>query len=107
MQWNVFFHNYNKNEIEQYNIFNHYSFRYEVKQLIKKYKDKDTFTEKLRKELAYYFLSKCEWEVIVSPWIGKKESCEAKIDVYNQVMLNWDIFADYVWNNKEELLDNE
>ena len=107
MQWNVFFHNYNKNEIEQYNIFNHSSFRYEVKQLVKKYKDKDTFTEKLRKELAYYFLSKCEWEVIVSPWIGKKESCEAKIDVYNQVMLNWDIFADYVWNNKEELLDNE
>ena len=107
MQWNVFFHNYNKNEIEQYNIFNHSSFRYEVKQLIKKYKDKDTFIDQLKIELAYYFWSKCEWEVIISPWVGKKEPCKAKIDVYDQVMLNWDIFANYVWENKEELLKNE
>lgn len=107
MKWNVYFHNYNKNEIESYNIFNHSCFTYEVKQLIKKYKDKNTFTEKLRIELAYYFWSKCEWEVIISPWVGRKEPCEEKIDVYDQVMLNWDIFVDYVWNNKKELLKHE
>lgn len=107
MKWNVYFHNYNKNEIEPYNIFNHSCFTYEVKQAIKKYKDKDTFAEKLKIKLAYYFWSKCEWEIIISPWIGKKESCNEKIDVYDQVMLNWDIFVDYVWNNKKELLKNE
>ena len=107
MQWNVFFHNYNTNEIEPYNIFKHSCFRHEVKQLIKKYKDKDEFIDQLKRELAYYFWSKCEWEVIISPWVGRKEPCKEKIDVYDQVMLNWDIFANYVWDNKKELLKNE
>ena len=107
MKWNVYIHNYNKNKIESYNIFDHSGFKYEVKQAIKKYKDKDTFIDKLKIELAYYFYCKCEWEIIISPWIGKKESCEAKIDVFDQVMINWDIFANYVWENRNELLNME
>jgi len=26
-----------------------------------------------------------------------------KIDVYEQVMNNWDVFIDYLWNNRKEL----
>ena len=107
MKWNVFIHNFNKNEIEEYNIFNHHCFTHEVKQAVKKYKDKNDFLDKLKSELRYYFWSKCEWEVIISPWVGRKEPCEEKIDVYNQVMLNWDVFADYVWENRNELLKKE
>ena len=107
MKWNVYIHNYNKNKIESYNIFDHSGFTYEIKQAIKKYKDKDTFIEKLKSELMYYFWSKCEWEIIISPWVGRKEPCDSKIDVYDQVMINWDIFADYVWENKNKLLNNE
>ena len=107
MKWNVYFHNYNKNKIEVYNIFNHSCFTYEVKQAIKKYKDKDSFVDKLKSELRYFFWSKCEWEVIVSPWVGRKESCDEKIDVYDQVMMNWNIFADYVWENRNKLLKIE
>lgn len=107
MQWNVYIHNYNKNKMEPYNIFDHSGFKYEVKQAVKKYKDKDAFIDKLRIELSYYFWSKCEWEVIITPWIGKKESCETKIDVFDQVMINWDIFSNYVWENRNKLLNNE
>ena len=103
----VYFHNYNKNKIEEYNIFDHSRFTYEVKQAIKKYKDKDSFIDKLKSELRYYFWSKCEWEIIISPWVGRKESCNAKIDVYDQVMLNWNVFADYVWENRNKLLKIE
>ena len=107
MKWNVYFHNFNKNEIEVYNIFNHSCFTYEVKQAVKKYKDKDTFIKQLKSELYYYFGGKCEWEIIISPWIGRKETCEEKIDVYNQVMNNWNVFADYVWEHRKELLQSE
>lgn len=107
MKWNVYFHNFNKNEIEVYNIFDHSCFTYEIKQAVKKYKDKDSFIDKLKSELRYYFWSKCEWEVIISPWIGRKESCNEKIDVFDQVMMNWNIFADYVWENRNELLKCE
>ena len=107
MRWNVYIHSFNKNEMEPYNIFNHSGFTYEVKQAIKKYKDKDTFIEKLKYEVMYYFWNKCQWEIIVSPWVGKKESCNEKIDVFDQIMMNWDIFADYVWENIKELSDKE
>jgi len=30
-----------------------------------------------------------------------------KIDVYEQVMNNWDIFIDYLWNNRKELKARE
>lgn len=33
-------------------------------------------------------------------WIKYKQR---KIDIYDQVMNNWDIFIDYLWNNRKEL----
>lgn len=51
----------------------------------------------------YYYWAKCEWEVIISPWIAQHNDNEIKVDVYWQVMNNWDIFLDYVWNNKKKL----
>lgn len=32
---------------------------------------------------------------------------EAKIDIYDQVMFEWDKFVDYVWDNKKRLLKYE
>lgn len=29
--------------------------------------------------------------------------CDEKIDVYDQVMNNWDIFIDYLWDHRDEL----
>ena len=44
----------------------------------------------------YYMWSKSEYEIIVSPWVGRAE--DIKIDVYSQVHMNWDRFVDYVWS---------
>ena len=49
----------------------------------------------------YYFWSKCEWEIILSDWPPSDTFCKEKIDVFDQVMLNWDIFVDYIWNNRQ------
>ena len=103
MKWNVYYYNINRQKIESYNIFEHGSFAHYVKEAIKKYKEKESFTEQLKRELQYYFWSKAEWEIIITPWCGNKSPDEIKIDVYDQVMLNWEIFVDYVWNNREAL----
>ena len=66
----------------------------------KKHKTKEAFAEALRRSLMYYFWSKCEWEVLISPWCGSKKNETIKVDVYWQVMNNWDHFLDYVWNAK-------
>ena len=103
MEWYVIYHNFNKNKIEKYNIFDHYSFAKACKENAKKNsKDKAAFAEELLSSLMYYFWSKCEWEVIVSAWPPKEDS-EKKIDVHDQVMLNWNLFVDYCWEHKAEL----
>ena len=100
--WNVFYHDMNRNEIKTFNVFQHGGFREDIQKHFKKYKDKTVFTEELRRSLFYYFCSKCEWEVIIAPWCGGKGTEDIKVDVYWQVMNNWEIFLDYVWNSKRK-----
>lgn len=107
MKWIVYYHDINSDKMSTYNIFEHGSFRKYVKEVVEEYKDKDEFAKQLKSELRYYFWSKAEWEIILSPWVGGKNTRELKIDVYDQVMNNWDIFVDYVWENREELLKDE
>ena len=107
MIWNVYYYNFNKNEIEVYNIFEHGSFMEYLKKAYHECKSKDEFAERLKSELRYFYWSKCEWEVLITPWIGRKEPCDLKIDVYDQIMLNWKVFLDYVVNNIEESLREE
>ena len=84
----------------------------------------------MRRHLFYYYRSKCEWEVVITSWVPhitiselnrlneerertlKEHNREPyslyvnpdvgeKIDVYEQVMLNWNLFLDYVWSHKK------
>ena len=104
LEWNVIYGNFNSHEIETFNIFDHVSFRECCAEAAKKYRnDRDAFIEAVRKELMYYYWSKCEWEVIIQHWPPSERLHDKKIDVYDQVRMNWPIFADYVWNHKDEL----
>ena len=99
MHWFVYKDNFNARTIEKYDIFNHYSFDKDVKEIYKRYKnDFNTFSEEIKKSLMYHFWSKCEWEIIISDWPpSTKDKVEEKVDVYDQVMLNWKVFINYVW----------
>lgn len=102
MEWNVYYHNVNKDKIETYNILEHGSFIEDVLNDLNECRHKDDFAEfkrRLQRELRYYFWSKAQWEILLKPWVGSRNKEEVKIDVYDQVMLNFDIFADYVWRN--------
>ena len=100
--WNVVYHDINADRIKVYNIFKHGGFMENLQKHYKKHKTKDAFAEALRRSLMYYFWSKCEWEVLISPWCGSKKDKAIKVDVYWQVMNNWEIFLDYVWYSKHK-----
>jgi len=68
--------------------------------MYKEYKIKEKFADRLDSVMRFYFWSKCEHEVIIAPWVG--DAKEIKIDVYDQLHMNWDKFVDYVWNFKED-----
>lgn len=100
MQWNVYYCDMNTNKIMLFNVFNHYSFRKEVKKLLTECSTIEEFSDKIRNSAMYYFWGKCEWEVIVKSLFARTEENSLKIDIYNQLLLNWDVFIKYVWSYK-------
>lgn len=102
IEWYVYYHDSNAQKIIKWNIFNHGSFKKEVDVLLKEKIDKDDFSEKLKRKVMYYFWSKCEYEIILSLWTGRAD--DIKIDVYDQIMMNFDRFVDYCWSFKSEKL---
>ena len=101
MEWNVFYHDVNAHQIRTLNIFNHDRFSRDVSKYLKECQNKNEFAKKLKSELMYNFWAKAEYEVIITPWCGSRNTEEIKVDIYTQVMNNWNIFLDYVWNSKE------
>lgn len=130
LEYYVYYYNFNSHSIKKFNIFNHGRFLEDVKKDLKKCETKKEFAEELHKDLIYYFWSKAEWEVIITPCISRISISELnrlneerektlkkynrepyslyvnpdiseKIDIYEQVMLNWDLFVDYVWSHKK------
>lgn len=101
-EWNVIVENANRRRIEIYNVLNKY-FLEELKKIYHKTKgNKAEFEECLRGEIMYRYWSKCEWEIIATSMfadtIPDKRFHEEKIDVSDQIFLNWPAFVDYVWN---------
>lgn len=91
-EFNVITENINTNKIEVYNVFNHDLFRAECENAWQEYlidHNIESFKKSVKSSLIYYFWAKCEWEIVVYGW-----SAEEKIDVYDQVVMNWDIFID-------------
>ena len=100
MEWNVYYHDINRKQITTFNIFRHGRFREDVQEYLRKYNDKTEFAENVRRSLSYFFWCKSEYEVLIRAWCGGNGDEEVKIDIYSQVMLNFDKFIDYVWSQK-------
>lgn len=108
LEWKAYYHNWNNNRIVEFNVFDHGSFYDDCKKNARKNNhDFDAFCEQLRKDAMYWFWSKCEWEIVLAPWIRADSTKPIKVDAYEQVMLNWDAFCKYVWEHGAELRRRE
>ena len=137
LQWFVFAEDYNAKKIVTLNVFEGSSrFIDGLLRAKKQYKDDYLkIAEAVRVSLHCAYGSKCEWETIITSWptyvdaeeverlikvkqqdIEKygKFRCtdvglevEYKIDVYTQVMMNWDRFIEYVWNNNRLITEKK
>lgn len=101
LSWMVFCEDVNARRIEPYNIFRHTGFKKECVKAAQTFdKDKDGFSKEIMRWLKYYFWSKCEWEIVLSSWPVDDRTPKEKIDVCDQVLLNFDAFVDYIWERK-------
>ncbi len=101
LEWNVYEEDFNAKKIVVRNVF-HLSWKFNeyLKENFKKNKIKEEFCEQLRRDLQYCYWSKSEHEIIITSW-PPREGVERKVDVYSQVMMNWNQFADYTWKNRK------
>lgn len=98
--WYVFVEDFNGKNIKKFNVFHSHNFIEGCKKTVKQYK-KDKDIEKFEKEIRswamYSFWGKCEYEVVVTGWV--RNEVQKKIDVYEQLMMNWDSFFKYIVDN--------
>lgn len=105
LEWNVYVSDFNAKNIKTHNLFNHGGLVEDLKKNLKKNKDdREAFEAQLRRDLMYWYWSKCEWEIILSHWPPRNCADDLKIDVFDQVWLNKQRFLDYVWENRQELM---
>lgn len=117
--WNAYINDLD--EIKVFNIFNSVTFLRGLIQANKEYKEDKEFICKVRSILSYAFWSKYEYELVITsfpPYINKEEynrlantdiKCYVnvnlktgeKIDIYNQVMINWEAFKLYILSNRK------
>ena len=94
MKWYVILWDFNRDEIEYFNIFQSRSFSDGIRDLLKqKGLTREEFIEAVRHETKYSFWCKCEYEIIVSGVFGDKDK---KVDAYSQLEKNLDILSDYI-----------
>lgn len=101
--WNVYNQNFNTRKIEVVNLFDIFDIDDFIKLFKKRYKNKEqqtveNFKSELKNQLMSRFWSKSEWEVIVTAW-SPDDKVSVKVDVYEQILNNFEVFCDYVWKN--------
>lgn len=109
MVWNVI--DYKKGQLSFYNVFNSCSFRKTVEEELMALppklilslaeesectKVRHYFGKILRTAAIRQFAGRCEYELLISDWPCTNEYLNRKIDVYHQLLANWDRFVDYV-----------
>ena len=103
--WNVYIEDVNTHQIKTFNVFHSYTFNTQCKKVFRKYSKPEQIKileEQIRGWAQYCFWCKCEYEILISGWIHEKT--QKKIDVYDQLMLNWDSFFQYVYDHKAYFL---
>ena len=107
LEWNVFEYDFNYKRIEIFNIFDHYRF---LKDCFYAYNnsngDFNEFQKSIRQNLMYYFWGKFEYEIVLSQFTSV-DPVEKKIDVFEQVMLNYDVFVSKLFEDIEYIIEIE
>nr|DAT76285.1 MAG TPA: hypothetical protein [Caudoviricetes sp.] len=101
MVWYVYIYNINKKSIEKFNIFTSSRFNDCLKEIKKKLKKNnetfECFSQELKNIAMYSFWGKSEYEISIGDIFNN--GTHFKISVYDQLCLNLEIFAKYVFDN--------
>lgn len=96
LKWYVLRHDFNKRKIVRYNVLENWEDDIKSARKKKKFNNRETLKEWLKREFMYYFWSKSEHEIAVGGLSSKYPEEFEKIDIWYQLELNLDIITDYI-----------
>lgn len=100
--WNVLkFENFQM--LKPFNIFSSQRFRdFTYMTMITSDISKSDFEKNIRVACKSTYAYKCEYEFVVSTWPA--ETIKEKIDIYFQILVNWDHFINYMWDLHNKII---
>ena len=107
LSWYVYVGDFNAGVIKEFNVFQHGGFMQDVEKAVRRKLNREQFEKEIRTSLMYWYWSKCEWEVIIDHWPHSDRRKDIKVDVFDQVMMNWNHFITYLWKNRKEALPRQ
>lgn len=128
LSWKVLMEDFNKREIIEYDIFKGGHWEQTARMLKHDIPDRKKWEEAFRIKLMSQFWARSEYEVVITSWpswietedidklqkevedrektwgskpikVNITPTVARKIDIYEQLRMNWKIFTDYVWEN--------
>lgn len=77
---------------------------YQLRQVVPRSQLRKMYMEEGLDTDNYHFNEKVmDKEVVIKVYAADSRYQDKKIDVYDQVMNNWDVFIDYLWDHRREL----
>lgn len=104
LAWYVYKENGASGKLEAFNVFDHIGFVSDLAKAARSSEELGPFEDELNCAVFRHFWGRTEYEVILSHCPPEPDGKNnVKIDVRDQLYLNWDHFFGYCWANREEL----
>lgn len=94
--WLVWIWDFNHDRLEEYDVMPYFLEEYKALKKKDRPVDLEELSEWLDNAASYRFWAKCEYEMIVHSWPELKN--DMKVDVYDQLRLNWDVFVKFFYD---------
>lgn len=96
LEWYVLNYDFNSNKIIMYNVLKYWYDKIKEARKKRKFNNRQTFKEWLKRNFMYYYWSKSECEIQVAGLLAKDEKEFEKIDIWYQLEPNLDNICDYL-----------
>ena len=95
LEWNTIL--YDHDNIRIYNVFNNAYFSEAITNIMHTPKlSRTEISDNIRRKAQWQFWGRCEYEHVISSWPPYDADKGYKVDVFEQLTLNWDRFIDYI-----------
>lgn len=101
-EWIVVCRNPEDGKLKAVNIFEHGTFLADCIDAACEYDERNGFFQAIKRSLLRNFWCVPEWEIYINA-SNEPGSFKCRVDAYDQVVLNWHIFCEYLWGKAAEL----